>query len=261
MDKTKFFMLLEQLRIVYTKHDINLSLQYLYQYAKYKGKKFYLLVNKSKETLKVTFADGVEFVTNDTLIVRDCEILSVYKLTLNIRGKDQASYPEIVYNVVNVKPLTPVSKVIQSELDCEEYINTNDKFDYLYCCKINPELLEYINVESRFSESGKTFNVYISQSDGQHLNTFLCSDYDPETGMIYGNSWSYLVSLLSKINNKLIGIPKHVIHQRLAGMRDSVRIIKNIVDNCKPEHVNSELIIQELQSFIVVLRAITDKDN
>ncbi len=261
MDSKKLLLLIDQLRLVYGKQEINMHQQYMYHRLTWNNVTFYMMVNKSKETLKVVFKDGFTLTTKDPLIVRTSEIESVQKLTLGVIGEYDNSSPEIVYTDVPLKDLTELSKIVQAELDCKDYINTNDNFNYLFCCKANPEWNEYVNIESRYSETGKTFNVYITNKEGLHINTLLNSSYDPETGMLYSNSWSYMTGMKAKIDKKIMGIPKLVIQNRISAMRDNLIIIKNIVNNTNPESVKCDDIISEMNSLIHTLRTIQNRQE
>lgn len=261
MNSQKLLVLLEQMRLVYGKQEINLHTQYSYHSITWDNVLYYVLVNKSKETLKLRYADGHETVTKDHLIVRDSEIVTVHKITLGIKGEDHQTYPDMIYTSVEIKPLTEISKFVSAELECKDYINTNDKFDYLFCCDVNPEWKPYANIETRYSETGKTLNVYVTDKDGNSINTFLNSFYDEETQKIYTNSWSYANGLISRITKKVMGIPQKVIASRISDMENSLFVIKNIVKNCNPESDKSVEIILELNKCIDSLRTIQRKSD
>lgn len=261
MNSQKLLVLLEQMRLVYGKQEINLHTQYSMHSITWDYVVYYVLVNKSKETLSLRFEDGYEIVTKDHIIIRTSPVNTIHKLSLGIVGQYEFTEPNIVYTDIPLKPLTEISKFVSAELECKDYINTNDKFDYLFCCDVNPEWKPYANIETRYSETGKTLNVYVTDKDGNSINTFLNSFYDEETQKIYTNSWSYANGLISRITKKVMGIPQKVIASRISDMENSLFVIKNIVKNCNPESDKSVEIILELNKCIESLRTIQRKSD
>ena len=257
MNSQKLLVLLEQMRLVYGKQEINLHTQYSYHSITWDNVLYYVLVNKSKEILSLVFEDGSNITTKDHIIINTNPVKSIDKVGLCVID-DKTN---ITYTPITLKPLTELSKFVSAELECKDYINNKDKFDYLFCCDVNPEWQPYANIETRYSETGKTLNVYVTDKDGNSINTFLNSFYDEDTQKIYTNSWSYANGLISRINKKVMGIPQKVIASRISDMENSLFVIKNIVKNCNPESDKSVEIILELNKCIDSLRTIQRKSD
>lgn len=239
MDVSKNFTnMINLLKAEYGASGLDLSNGSLYELG-YKNDLAYLYSNRTKNNLDIVFGDMSKIATKTQFIFSKWKPVSVYNCSLEIGH----SMTNIKRTKINIPSASPLPKRIKAELETDMYISDNSK--YLFAVPLREDLDEVLIAVQK----GEQLQFFC---DGEHIRTLNHSTYDKDKKLIYSDSWSYILTCIKSIENKVQTAPMRLLAKQREELRTTLWEISSTFNS--GEVIDYPKATEEVLKFVELIK-------